>query len=374
MKGRGIRILNIIGLSTRLEQFILEIPKVELHLHLEGAIPLPTLLYFIQKRGGNKSIRNLEDLKKRLVYSNFTQFIKVWLWKNSFITEYEDFEELAYQVLQSLSQQNVKYVEAFYSPRDFTFRNKKLSACGITESLIKGKKRAFDDFGIRSELIVDLVRDYGPRMGMNLMNELTNYLGKGLIGIGLGGSEKLFPAGFFTKVYQEARDRGFRLTAHAGEMAGAKSIWAALDELGTERIGHGLRAYEDPRLIDYLKERQIPLEVCVVSNIMTQVCKSFKEHPVRNYFKDGLMVTINSDDPTMFDTSITNEYLVLIQKFGFSLEEIRKINLNSIEASFMSDKEKDLMKENFNKEWEELISKYFKSKKIKSGEKNWDEK
>ncbi len=350
----------MIELSDRLEKFILEIPKVELHLHLEGAIPLNTLFGFIQRQGDNKLIKNLKDLKKRLVYSNFVKFIKVWLWKNSFITEYEDFEELAYRVLQSLSQQNVKYVEAFYSPRDFTFRNKKLSACGITESLIKGKKKAFDNFGIRSELIVDVVRDYGPRMGMNLIKELSGYLGRGLIGIGLGGSEKLFPAGFFTKVYQKARERGFRLTAHAGETDGAKSIWAALNELGAERIGHGLRAYEDPRLINFLQERQIPLEMCVVSNIKTRVCKSFKEHPVRDYFKDGLMVTINSDDPTMFNTSINNEYLILIQKFGFSLEEIRKINFNSIQASFMTDIEKGIMKETFHQEWEKLSSKYFK--------------
>jgi len=350
----------MIELSGRLEKFIGEIPKVELHLHLEGAIPLNTLFGFIQRRGNNKSIRNLEDLKKQLVYSNFTQFLKIWLWKNSFITEYEDFEELSYQVLKGLSQQNVKYVEAFYSPRDFTFRNKKLSACGITESLIKGKKRAFDDFGIRSELIVDLVRNYGPRMAMNLLKELTDYLGRGLIGIGLGGSEKSFPAGLFAKVYQEARDRGFRLTTHAGEADGAKSIWAALNELGAERIGHGLRAYEDPRLINYLREKQIPLEMCVVSNIKTQVCKSFKEHPVRNYFKNELMVTINSDDPAMFDTSITKEYLVLIEKFGFSLEEIRKVNFNSIKASFMTDREKGIMKDMFNREWKELTSEYFK--------------
>lgn len=349
----------MIELSDRLEQFIGEIPKVELHLHLEGAVPLETLFGFIQRRGNNKLIKNLEGLKKRLVYSNFTQFLKVWLWKNSFITEYEDFEELSYQVLKSLSQQNVKYVEAFYSPRDFTLRNRKLSACGITESLIEGKKRAFDDFGIQSELIVDIVRDYGPRMGMGLIKELSDYLGRGLIGIGLGGSEKLFPAGLFAKVYREARDWGFRLTAHAGEADGAKSIWAALTELGAERIGHGLRAYEDPRLIDYLRERQTPLEMCVVSNIKTQICKSFKEHPVKNYFKEELMVTVNSDDPSMFDTSITNEYLVLIKKFGFSLEEIRKVNFNSIEASFMTDEEKDVMRGTFNKEWERLTSKYF---------------
>ena len=346
--------------SSKLEQFIREMPKVELHLHLEGAIPLPTLLNFIQKRGKNISIMNLKDLKKRLTFSNFTQFLKIWLWKNSFITEYDDFEELSYQVLKSLNEQNVKYAEVFYSPRDFTFRNKRLSAAGITESLIKGKERAFDDFGIRSELIVDIVRDYGPRLGLNLVKELTGYLGQGLIGIGLGGNEKLFPPGLFFKVYREAKERGFRLTAHAGEADGAKSIWAALDKLGIERIGHGLRAYEDPRLIDYLRERQTPLEMCVVSNIKTQVCKSFKEHPIKNYFKEGLVVTINSDDPSMFDTSITNEYLVLIQKFGFSLEEIRKVNFNSIEASFMTDEEKDTMRGTFDKEWEELIYKYFK--------------
>lgn len=116
-------------------------------------------------------------------------------------------------------------------------------------------------------------------------------------------------------------------------------------------------------MINYLGEKQIPLEICVVSNIKTRVCKSFKEHPVRNYFKEGLMVTINSDDPTMFDTSITNEYLVLIQKFGFSLEEIRKINFNSIQASFMTEEEKNAMKEIFNKEWKGLTYKYFKKQK-----------
>jgi len=358
LKGRDRILSNMVEHLSKLEQFIREMPKVELHLHLEGAIPLPTLLNFIQKRGKNISIMNLKDLKKRLTFSNFTQFIKVWLWKNSFITQYDDFEELSYQVLKSLNEQNVKYAEVFYSPRDFTFRNKRLSVVGITESLIKGKERAFDDFGIRSELIVDIVRDYGPRMGLNLVKELTGYLGQGLIGIGLGGNEKLFPAGLFFKVYQEAKERGFRLTAHAGEIDGAKSIWAALKELEVERIGHGLRAYEDPRLIEYLKERQIPLEVCIVSNIKTRVCKEFKEHPVRNYFKEGLMVTINSDDPTMFDTSITKEYLILIKKLGFSLEEIRKISFNSIAASFMTDKEKDSLTQIFNQEWKELISKY----------------
>jgi len=351
----------MIRLSDKLEIFIGEIPKVELHLHLEGAIPLETLFGLIQRGGNNRSIKNLEDLKRRLTYSNFTQFIKVWLWKNSFINQYKDFEEIVYRVLQSLSQQNVKYVEAFYSPRDFTFKNQKLSACGITESLIKGKESAFNDFGIRSALIVDIVRDYGPRMGMNLIKELSGYLGRGLIGIGLGGNERLFPAGLFTKVYQEARERGFRLTAHAGETDGAKSIWAAINELGTERIGHGLRAYEDPQLIDYLKEIQIPLELCVVSNIKTRVCKTFKEHPIRNYFKDGLMITINSDDPAMFNTSINNEYRILIQKYGFNLDEIRKVNYHSIEASFLAGEEKDVMKEIFNKEWGKLISKYFKN-------------
>jgi adenosine deaminase len=340
----------------RIAQLVAGIPKVELHLHLEGAIPLETLYRLIQRKGDEPSIRTIADLRQRLRYTDFLHFIQVWIWKNTFIREEKDFEEIAYEILRDLKRENVKYVEAFYSPGDY--RRQGLTSGGITECLITGKERAQEDFGIRCELIVDLIRDHGPEVGMERLDELTPYLGRGLIGIGLGGSEQMFPADPYVEVYEEARRRGFRLTAHAGEVVGADAIWTVLDKLKVDRIGHGLRAYEDPLLVDQLKERQIPLEMSVISNLRTGVCESLRNHPIKDYFRQGLMVTVNSDDPTMFNSSISEEYTVLFQKLGFSLAELKQLSMNGIAASFMSDEEKEVMRAQFETEWEKLLDEY----------------
>ncbi|MFQ5821258.1 MAG: adenosine deaminase [Candidatus Heimdallarchaeota archaeon] len=334
-------------------KLIEEMPKTELHLHLEGAIPLETLYELILRGGGDPSIQTIEDLEKKLTYTDFAHFIDVWTWMTSFIKEDRNFEEIAYQVLRNLSEQNVKYVEAFYSPGDYWRLG--LSVQKITEYMIKGKQRAYNDFGIRSELILDLVRNHGPDVGIQRLEEVTPYLGKGVIGIGLGGSEQKFPADPYAYVYKEAKRRGFRLTAHAGEAVGPNSIWAALKKLRCERIGHGVRAKEDPQLIPFLKECQIPLEICVISNVKTKVCESVESHPIKQYYEDGLMVTVNSDDPTMFNTSITQEYLVIAQKLNFTVNDIKQLTMNGIEASFMSEKEKEAMKAQFAREWHQLI-------------------
>ncbi len=334
----------------------MRIPKVELHLHLEGAIPLETLFNLIQRDERETPIKTIEDLRRKLTYTNFAHFIEVWIWKNTFIKEGKDFEKIAYEVSGNLSKQNVKYVEVFYSPGDYWRQG--LSEEEITEYLIKGKDRAQEDFGIQSELIVDLCRDHGPEIGMQRLNRLTPYLGKGVIGIGLGGSEQRFPADPYAFVYKEAGERGFRLTAHAGEVAGANSIWTVIEKLGVERIGHGVRANEDPRLVAFLKERQIPLEICVISNVRTRVCKSIETHPIKQYFQQGLMVTINSDDPTMFNTSISQEFLALVRELGFTVSDLKHLSMNGISASFMSDEDKELMKSQFEKEWQDLKSIY----------------
>lgn len=343
-------------LTDILHQFIWEMPKAELHLHMEGAIPVETLFHLIRRQGNEPSIKKIDDLRQRLCYKDFEHFIDVWVWKNTFIREEQDFEEIAYQVLLRLSEQNVKYAEVFYSPGDY--RRKGLSAQGITECLIEGKERAYRDFGIRSELIVDLIRDHGPAIGKQRLDELTPYLGKGLIGIGLGGSEQEFPADPYAALYHEAKKRGFKLTAHAGEVMGAESIWAVVEKLGVERVGHGVRAYQDPQLVSLLKERQIPLEMCVMSNVRTGVCRSIEAHPIKQYYQQGLMVTVNSDDPTMFNTSISEEYLVLVQKLGFTIRDLKCLSMNSIDASFMSDEDKERMKSQFEKEWQRLIEKH----------------
>jgi len=336
-----------------LEGLIAAMPKTELHLHLEGAIPLETLYELIEKQGGDPTINSIEDLEKKLTYTDFAHFLELWVWKNTFIKEKQDFEEITYQVLHDLSIQNVKYLEAYYSPGDFLRQG--LSIPEITEAIIKGKEKAYREFGIRCELIIDLVRDYGPEIGMQRVEEVTPYLGKGVIGVGLGGSEQEFPADPYASVYKEAKRRGFRLTVHAGEAAGPDSIWVAIQKLDCERIGHGVRAKEDPKLITFLKETQIPLELCVVSNVKTRVCESVENHPIKRYFDEGLLVTINSDDPTMFNTSLTHEYIILAQKLKFSVQDIQQLTLNGIKASFMSNKEKESMKIKFEQEWLQLL-------------------
>jgi adenosine deaminase len=344
------------GSADNLERFVKAIPKVELHLHLEGAIPLETLFNFIQREGTELSIKSVDDLRKRLAYTDFAHFIDVWVWKNSFIRDERDFDEIAYQVLRDLSAQNVKYVEAFYSPGDYVGRG--FSVEGITECLLEGKERARRDFGVRCELIVDVIRGDGPDVALRRLDEVETYLGKGVIGVGLGGSEADFPADPYEGVFREARARGFNLTAHAGEAAGPESIWACIDKLGVERIGHGVRPHEDPRLVSLLKERQVPLEMCVTSNVRTGVVESVEAHPIKQYFQQGLIVTVNADDPTMFDTSISQEYLILAQELGFTADELRTLSLSGVEASFLPADDKVLMRSQFEKEWEQVLNKY----------------
>jgi adenosine deaminase len=341
-----------VGKFDKTEQFIVAMPKVELHLHLEGAIPHETLLGQIRRKGTEPSIRTVEDLKAKLTYTDFPSFIDLWVWKNTFIKDEKDFEDIAYAMLEGLSRQNVKYVESFYGPGDYGRFG--LSTEGITERVIAGKERARGDFGIRCELIVDLIRDHGPEIGMKRLDEVTPYLGKGVIGIGIGGSEQLFPAGPYAEVYEEARRRGFRLTAHAGEVAGADSIRSALEDLGAERIGHGVRAYEDPEVVAMLKERGTPIEMCIISNSKTGVCPSVRDHPIRDYFRQDLVVTVNSDDPTMFNATLTDEYLALVRDLGFTLDEVKRVALNAVEASFLPAEDKAALRSTFEDEWAAL--------------------
>lgn len=330
-----------------------KIPKVELHLHLEGAIPLPTLFNFIQKK--DSSIKTIHDLQKKLIYTDFEHFIDVWIWKTSFITEEKDFEEITYQVLHRLHSQNVKYVEAFYSPSDFQHQG--LSVPKITKYVIKGKEKAFRDFGIQCELIMDIVRGNKVNICMEQIEAVIPYLRKGVIGIGLGGSEQKYPNDLYAPVYKKAQSHGFKLTAHAGEAAGPESIWAAINTLGVERIGHGVRAHEDPRLVSVLKEKQIPLEMCIVSNIKTGVCPSIEAHPIHEYYHNGLLVTVNSDDPTMFNTSLNHEY-ELLARSGFTMHDLYQMSMNGITASFLCEKDKQTLKSQFKNEWQTLFDKY----------------
>jgi adenosine deaminase len=310
-----------------------EIHKAELHIHLEGAIPHEALWQLIQKYGGDPDVPDLNALKKRFEYRDFRQFVEAWVWKNRFLREYEDFTLIARAAAEDLAAQNIVYAEMFYSPSLFK-KHRGLSVQETTRAVDKGLRSVH---GIEVRLICDLVRDYGPDYEMEILHELNEVKELGIIGIGIGGTEPDYPPGPFAGLFERARTFGFKTTAHAGEAASAESIWGAINSLKVNRIGHGTRAYEDEKLVDYLAEQQIPLEMCPISNVKTGSVKSMKEHPIRKYFDRGLLVTANTDDPKMFGNSLEQEYGLLESELGFTGDEIKKLISNGVQASWLDE-------------------------------------
>ncbi len=337
-------------LKSEKKEFINKMPKIELHLHLEGAFTLESLMILIAKYGGDPSINSVEDLEKKFIFKDFPHFIETWIWKNQFFKSPEDFEFTTYHTLKDLHQQNIVYTEAFCSPWDFNTYG--LAASEITEAHISAVNRAENDFGIQCKLIADISRDVGWENSVERFKQIILYRDLGVIGIGLGGSEQQFPNELYKDVFKLAKQEGFHVVAHAGEAAGAQSVRSALDVLKAERIGHGVRAIEDPVLIEELKENETPLEVCVTSNLKTGVFPSLDKHPIKHFFEQGLAVNINTDDPTMFGTTIAKEFLLLYERFNFYDDDIKKLTINAVEASFLSEDEKKGLKSSIKRFWQ----------------------
>jgi len=245
-----------------MREFLGKLPKLELHLHLEGAIPLDALWELVGKYGGRGEVAGRAALEERFRFRDFPHFIETWIWKNGFIREYEDFTFIAEAVARDLAAQNIRYVEAFFSPGDFARHG--LDPREITRAVRTGLDRVADRITV--SLIADLIRDFGPEQGGFWLEQIAEVKDLGVIGIGIGGSEQTFPPEPYKDVYERARQLGFRTTAHAGEAAGAASIWGAVNVLGVDRIGHGTRAFEDPALLDRLAERRLPIEMCPLSS------------------------------------------------------------------------------------------------------------
>lgn len=318
------------------------IPKVELHVHLEGAIPHAALFELIRKYGGDSSVPDVASLAKRFEYRDFPQFINTWIWKNGFLREYEDFSFVAEMTAREMAKQNIAYAEMFFSPSIFARRG--LAVQELALAIRSGFSRVPH---IEIALIADLVRDYGPESEIAILSHLHEIKNLGVIAIGIGGSEHEYPAAPFKPVYEAARKMGFHTNAHAGEAAGAPSIWETIRCLRVERIGHGTRAREDRDLVEYLAEHKIPLEMCPGSNVRTRVISAMSEHPVREYFEKGLVVTINTDDPRMFQTSLAEEYEQLERVSGFTKMEICRLILNAIESSWLPAARKKTLAEEF---------------------------
>jgi adenosine deaminase len=328
------------------------LPKIELHIHLEGAITHQALFALIQKYGGDPSIPNVSALTERFVYKDFPQFIEAWIWKNQFLREYDDFTFIAEETARDLTGQHIRYAEMFFSPSACAGRG--LEVQRLAYAVRKGISLVP---GIEIALTADLVRDYGPESEMRTLHALNEVRDCGVIGIGIGGSEHEYPPEPFAALYREARKMGFRTTAHAGEAAGPQSVWGAIRELEVERIGHGTCVLQDPELLDYLIEHRIPLELCPISNIRTGAVKTLREHPIRACFDRGAIISVNTDDPKMFNTSLAEEYRSLVEECGFTRQEICKLILQGIESSWLPEEKKKALRKEFEGEdnWKSVM-------------------
>jgi aminodeoxyfutalosine deaminase len=316
--------------AGRLPRLISSLPKAELHLHLEGSIEPSTLLELRQRHGmDGASLAEVEQLYK---FTDFNGFLMAFKDVTGHLCTPEDYELITYRLMERLKDQNVLHAEVIVSAGVCLWRKQDFAA--IFDGLDRGRQRGEKDFGVSLLWIFDAVRQFGAEKSDRVLDLAIQFRDRNVVAFGIGGDEREGPPELFKDVYARASNHGLHLTAHAGESVGPDSIWGALN-LKAERIGHGLTAGQDPELMEELARRQVPLEICVTSNLRTGCCPDLAQHPVRRYFDQGLMLTLNSDDPAMFRTSLVEEYQLVQETFGFSNEHIRELARNSFEASFL---------------------------------------
>lgn len=309
------------------------LPKAELHLHLEGSITPATLLEL--SRTNDATPLTAEQARDVYSYRDFPSFLMSFKAVTERLHTAADYETITYAMLRDLAEQGVRHAEAYISI-GILYHFGRLDVDEVMAAIERGRIRGEQDFGISLLWIIDAVRHFGVEECARVFRKAAELRHQypSVVGIGIGGDEARGPAHDFRDIYAEAKAAGLHLTCHAGEAVGPQSIWAALN-IGAERIGHALTAQEDLDLIQVLAERQIPLELNVTSNLRTGCCSSLEDHPVRRYFEEGLMVTLNSDDPPFFGSNLLDEYVLAHQRFEFPLDALRELAANSIEASFL---------------------------------------
>jgi aminodeoxyfutalosine deaminase len=333
--------------------FIRKLPKAELHLHLEGTVEAATLLELAQRHPepfappANSRYKDVSDIdllapgaiEKLYEYEDFIGFLRAFKTVSEQMRTAADFELVTYKMIERLRAEGVKHAEVYVSGGIIQWRGQEFEP--LFEGMEAGRKRGAKDFGVSVLWIIDAVRHFGTDAAKRVLDETVRLRKKhdSIVGIGIGGDEARGPAEQFRAIYTKAKENGLHLLAHAGESAGPESIWAALN-IGAERIGHGLNAIADPDLVQELAERQVPIEINITSNLRTGCCRKIEDHPVRRYFDEGLMITLNSDDPPMFGSWLANEYQIAQDNFAFTDEHMRELARNSFEASFLPADEK----------------------------------
>jgi aminodeoxyfutalosine deaminase len=300
--------------------FIRDVPKAELHLHLEGSVEPRTM----QELAPELSAAEIEAMYH---FTDFLGFLQVFKAVVERLRTPEDYALVARRMAAALVRQNIRYAEVIFSAGVVLWKKQDVAP------IFRAIREAVADSGVEVRWIVDAIRHFGAEHVMRVAEEAAALAGEGVVAFGIGGDEARGPAEWFGEIYRFAASKGLHLTAHAGESAGPDSVWKAL-EIGAERIGHGIRSIEDPVLVRHLADRAIPLEICITSNLMTGVVGGLREHPVRRLYDAGVVITLNTDDPGIFGTTLCAEYELAAREFGFGQTELNGIAGNAFRQAF----------------------------------------
>ena len=329
-----------------LSSFIACLPKVELHLHLEGAVRPETLLELSQNNTGLRqkvgewiTARRAQHFR----YGNFREFLAAFGIVALLIETPQDYALIATRLIEWLAEQNVQYAEIIFAAGVVLWKKQRVDA--VFEAVAAAGKEAEARSGVRVKWIFDATRQFGMDHVREVLRWAARYRSQGVVGFGIGGDESAGPARLFPNIFREARDLGLHVVAHAGETCGPESIRDAVELLGAERIGHGLTAIRNAEVMALLRERRIPVEVCPSSNVSTGLIARFEDHPLPKFLKEGLVVTLNSDDPAMFGTSLQEEFLQAARCFEFDRETLTGLCRNAVYASFLGEDEKQKLRE-----------------------------
>lgn len=341
------------SISTYLEAA----PKAELHVHLEGSIRPATLIQLAANNGVDLPASDASELREWFRFTGFGHFVQVYALICRCLRSREDYELITYELAAELARQNCRYAEVTFSASSQAARGVEYDT--YFAGLTRGRQRAVADFGVEINWIFDIVRDYKDPA---LLHRLADYtvsvaiegMRDGVVALGLGGSEIGNPPGPFAPYFERAIAARLHSAPHAGETEGPESVWSALRDLHAERIGHGVRSIEEPGLVAYLAERRIPLEVCPTSNLRLGIYGDVHEHPLRPLLDAGVVITVNSDDPPLFNTTLNDEVQLLASGFGLGVGAVDEVLLNGVRCSFLPPERKQALAAAYRAQLDEL--------------------
>jgi len=324
---------------TDLASFIAGLPKVELHVHHVGSASPRIVAELAERHEGNTPVPADPDaLADYFAFRDFAHFVEVYLSVVDLIRDQEDVHILTFEIARELARQQVRYAELTVTP--FSHVRRGIPAPAFCEAIEDARRRAEAELNVVLRWCFDIPGEAGLPAAEQTLRIALEERPDGLISFGLGGPEMGVPRPQFKPYFDKARAAGLHSVPHAGETTGPGTIWDALRELGAERIGHGISAVHDPVLLTHLAEQRIGMEVCPTSNVRTRAVPSLEAHPLRAMVEAGLLVTINSDDPPMFGTSLNDEYAVAARLLDCDADTLAALARNAVTASFLSEPDK----------------------------------